>query len=179
MKSFSTSLLHTAWTEDEKKQLDDTIAFVETYTEANFLHDVCSYLYQILGVDYILIARFPNGQLDKLETESFYKSGKKLKNSVYRISGLLSACFTDSNFSYVPVGALNIFPEDTLLKKFKVESFIGVPLVDKDDRTNGLIALFHHRIIERGGFVEAVINAVMPRIEKELFFPQSLDELTY
>ena len=48
MKNISASLLHTAWTEEEKKEIDDALVFVENYSGTDFLLDACLYIYQVL-----------------------------------------------------------------------------------------------------------------------------------
>jgi hypothetical protein len=50
----------------------------------------------------------------------------------------------------------------------EVDSYLGIPLFNKNDNGIGCLALLHHTIIERGGFVEALVNVLLPRIEEEL-----------
>jgi hypothetical protein len=168
MKNLSTSLLHTAWTEDEKQQLDDLIAFVEEYAGGNFIFDVCRYLYQLLKIDNILVAF---QALDhQIQTAYFLHKGKLQPNFTYHLSGAPCSQVLGQDLYYIPFGVQATFPDMDLLKVMQVESYLGMPLFDNQGQSIGLIVLLHQHLIERGGYVEALLNVIVPRLELEMFF---------
>jgi hypothetical protein len=173
MKNQSTSLLHTAWTEEEKQQLDDLIAFVENYSAENFIHDVCHYLYQLLGIDNILVG-FHAKEVQLVHTVCFLHKGARQPNFTYNPTDTPCSLVLDQGLYYVPFGVQSAFPDIDLLKQLGGESYLGMPLFDNHDQSLGLIVLLHHQLIDRGGFVEALLTVVSPRLESELLFSPAM-----
>lgn len=169
MKNLSTSLLHTAWTEDEKQQLDDLIAFVEEYAGSNFIFDVCQYLYQLLKIDSILVGYQSRGD-QQIQTVYFLHKGHPQPNFTYNFSAAPCSQVLGQDLYYVPFGVQVTYPDMDLLKMMAVESYLGMPLFDNEGESLGLIVLLHQKLIDRGGFVEALLNVVAPRIELEMLF---------
>jgi hypothetical protein len=166
MKHLSTSLLHTAWTEDEKQQLDALIAFVEEYAGENFILDVCQYLYQLLQIDNILVGY--QAKDHHIQTVYFLHKGKLLPNFTYHFSGAPCSQVVGQDLYYIPFGVQATYPDMDLLKIMEVESYLGMPLFDNQGEGLGLIALLHQELIERGGYVEALLNVIAPRLELEM-----------
>jgi len=169
MKNITASLLHTAWTEEEKLQLDKIIDFVERFNGKNFLTEACLYLYQILGIDYIHIglAQEVNSKPQINTIVQLYR-GQIIANKCYRLhKSPLSQIFQEE-FMYLPFGLCTMYPDYEVIKQKNFESYIGKPILNAEDEPLGIIVLLHSCIIERGGFVEALLNALVPRIETEL-----------
>lgn len=174
MKHLSTSLLHTAWTEDEKQQLDDLIAFVEDYAGGNFIFDACQYLYRLLKIDNILVG-FQASGLNQVQTLYFLHKGNLQPNFAYNLSGAPCSQVLGQDLYYIPFGVQATYPDMDLLKGMQVESYLGMPLFDNKGESLGLIVLLHQKLIARGGFVEALLNVIAPRLELEmLFLPTTL-----
>jgi hypothetical protein len=174
MKNLSTSLLHTAWTVDEKLQLDDLIAFVEDYAGGNFILDVCQYLYQLLQIDNILVGYQPRGD-HQIQTVYFLHKGNLQPNFTYNFSGAPCSQVLGQDLHYIPFGVQATYPDMDLLKVMEVESYLGMPLFDNQGEGLGLIVLLHQQLIDRGGYVEALLNVIAPRLELEmLFLPTTL-----
>ena len=170
MKNFTASLLHTAWTEEEKMQLDHTICFVEEYNEKDFITAACQYLYRILNIDHIHIGfTEENSSFKQINTVINLYRGQVINNLCYSLNKSPFKQIFDEEFLYLPFGLSTMYPEYKILNKLNFESYIGMPLLNADDEPLGVIVLLHNRIIERGGFVEALLNAMLPRIETELF----------
>lgn len=165
MKHLSTSLMHTAWTEDEKRQLDELIAHVEAYEGDNFIEDVCQFLYRLINIDNILVG-YQQGR--KVQTVYFQRHGRKEPNFTYHPAGTPCSQVLGQDLYYVPYGLQTIYPDIALLQQLQVESYLGMPLFDQQDQGLGLIVLLHQHLIERGGFVEALLNVIAPRLEQEL-----------
>jgi hypothetical protein len=50
----------------------------------------------------------------------------------------------------------------------QVKSYLGIPIFNKEENGLGCLTLLHSDIIRRGGFVEALANVLLPRLEEEL-----------
>jgi len=169
MKNITASLLHTAWTEEEKLQLDRTINFVEEYDGRDFLTVACQYLYRILNIDHIHLGLIKNkASKEYIYTVVSLYCGQVTSNICYSLNKSPLKHIYDEEFMYLPFGLSAMYPEYNFLRKKNFESYIGMPLLNADDKPLGIMVLLHSRIIERGGFVEALINALVPRIEIEL-----------
>jgi hypothetical protein len=167
MKSLSTNLLHTAWTKKEGRQLDDLIAFVEAYAGDNFIADVCKYLYQLVNIDDILVG-YLSKEAFQIQTTFFLHHGIQEPNFTYNFAGTPCSHVVGQDLYYIPFGVQSFFPDTALLKKLKVESYLGMPLFDNKDHNLGLIVLLHQKLIGQAGFVEAMLNVIAPRIELEI-----------
>jgi hypothetical protein len=167
MKSLSASLLHTAWTEKEKWQLDDLIAFVEAYAGDNFIADVCQYLFQLLNIDAILVG-YQTKEAFQIQTIFFLHHGIVEPNFTYYFPGTPCSHVVGKDLYYIPFGVQAFFPDIVLLKKLEVESYLGMPLFGNQDQSLGLIVLLHQKLIEQAGFVEALLNVIAPRLEFEI-----------
>jgi hypothetical protein len=175
MKNLSTSLLHTAWTEDERQQLDDLIGFVEGYAGDNFISDVCQHLYRLLGIDTILVGYQAPGAT-RIHTVQYLHKGNARPNFNYLLADTPCSQVVGQDLYYIPYGVQSVYPDIALLQQLKVESYLGMPLFDNQDRSLGLIVLLHEKLIARGGFVEALLNVIAPRLELEMLFLPLLPE---
>jgi len=174
MKNFTSSLLHTAWTEEEKMQLDQTIDFVEEYNRKDFLTAACKYLYSILAIDHIHIGLTKGiDSSEKIYTIIRMYWGQVTSNICYSLNKSPFRNVFAEEFTYLPFGLSTMYPEYKVLKEKKFESYISMPLFNAEDESLGIIVLLHSRIIERGGFVEALLNALVPRIKIELVAKES------
>ena len=174
MKNFTASLLHTAWTEDEKLQLDKTINFVEEYDGKDFLKAACLYLYRIFGIDHIHIGlTSESGSYKQIHTVVSLDSGVVSPAIYYSLNKSPFNKLFDNDFMYLPFGLSAMYPQYEAIKKYKYESYIGMPLLNSEDEPLGIIVMLHNRIIERGGYVEALLNALVPKIETELSVKKS------
>jgi hypothetical protein len=169
MKNLTTTLLHTAWTEEERQQLDDLIAFVEEYAGDNFIGDVCQHLYRLLHIDNILVG-LQAQDAQRIQTVYFLHKGMLQANFAYPFPGTPCSLVLGQDLYYVPFGVQSVYPDIALLKQLEVESYLGMPLFDNQDQPLGLIVLLHQKLIERGGFVEALLHVIAPRLELELLF---------
>ena len=173
MNNINFSLLHTAWTEEEKMQLDQTINFVEEYDEKDFFTAVCLYLYSILKVDYLHIGlTIGDASRNQIFTVARLSQGQVTSNAFYNLNKSPFKEIYEKDFTYIPFGLSNMFPESEIFNKKEYESYMGIPLFNADNEPLGNIVLLHNRIIEKGGFVEALVNALVPRIESELSLKQ-------
>jgi len=168
MKSFSVSLLHTAWTEEESKLIDEAIAYVEKYNGTNYILDSCLYLYKVLKIDYILINVVEAVPEATVKSLLFLNKGIISKNIQYPLSGSPCEVVFGKELNYYPGGVQTLFPDNITLKEMQVISYLGIPISDNSEQGLGCLALLHSNIIERGGFVEALVNVLLPRLVEEM-----------
>lgn len=168
MKNTSASLLHTAWTPEEKVILDDAIEFIENYQGINFILDASRYLYNLLKVDYILITVVDPLPQPTVKSVVLLHKGVLSPNIHYPLAGSPCEGVFGKEQNYYPAGVLDFFPKNELLTQLQVKSYLGIPVFDKAENGLGCLVLLHHNIIDSGGFVEALINVMLPRLEEEL-----------
>ena len=168
MKNFTGSLLHTAWTEEEKLQLDQTMAFVEEYKGADFLTAACQHLYQILRIDFIQIGSSEQQNLKYITTVVRLLYGQVTPNTTYYLSNTPFNQIFSEEFIYFPFGLSALYPDYKVINNVPAESYLSMPLLNASGKPLGVIILLHSRLIERAGYVEALLNALAPRIEVEL-----------
>lgn len=167
--------MHTAWTEDERQQLDDLIAFVEDYAGGNFILDACQYLFRLLKIDNILVGYQAKGK-HQIQTVYFLHQGALQPNFTYNFAAGPCSQVLGQDLCYIPFGVQATYPDMDLLKGLQLESYLGMPLFDNRGESLGLIVLLHQQLIERGGYVEALLTVIVPRLELEmLLLPANLE----
>ncbi|MDH3381236.1 MAG: PAS domain S-box protein, partial [Flavobacteriaceae bacterium] len=67
-----------------------------------------------------------------------------------------------------PNNVANLFPEDTLLKEMEIQGYVGVPLIDSNNHSIGIMAGLFKNPIENTHFTESIIQLFSTRSSAEL-----------
>ncbi|WKE65599.1 ATP-binding protein [Gallaecimonas kandeliae] len=79
----------------------------------------------------------------------------------------LQAC-SQKEPSYISSGVLERYPDDPLFKALKAEAYFGVPLLSRQGRVQGLLALAHTQPLELEEADQLLLELLADRVEAEL-----------
>jgi PAS domain S-box-containing protein len=105
-----------------------------------FLQSLVQHLAKAVGSKYAFVTEFlPNGHV---RTLAYWKGDHIAANVEWDLTGTPCQDVIAGNLCHHPSGVSKRFPRDIGLVNLKTESFLGVPLLDKDGSTMGHLAVF-------------------------------------
>lgn len=132
-----------ASTNEVFRALADTFSFSE---QEHFFELICEQLAEILAVDHVLLARVKPDEL-VAKTIAFYSNGQHHGEIEYSLTGTPCATINEQNACLYNGGVAEQFPNDAMLADIGVESYIGFPLINRQGKKLGLIALMYNQTI--------------------------------
>ena len=156
----------------ERKRLEEALSSaalaVSESEEVTLYRELTRYLSTILGVDGAFIATLMPGDPSMLHMLAFHLDGRVLENFAYPQSGTPCETVLADGFRFYSAQLGDLFPLDEDFRKLGLESYAGHPLVDREGRSVGLIAVISRRPLLRKAFVESVLRIFSVRVNAEL-----------
>lgn len=155
----------------ERKRVEQTLQFVaqsgwQESREA-FLASLANFMGRMLDVDYILVDKLSTDPAFA-ETIVVYHKGEILPNMRYSLAGTPCNNVMEGELCCYSYKVQQQFPDDTLLKDMKVESYIGLPLRDSAGNTIGLIAVMDGKPLPDSNRIISILQLVAIRVAAEL-----------
>lgn len=155
----------------ERKHMENALRFVVQRGWAsdagNVFATLAQYLAEILGVDYVSIAKLA-GAPDTVETVAFYAKGKIMPNIAYALKGTPCSNVMDRSLCYYPQGIQSLFPDDIMLVDLGVEGYAGISLWDSTGQSIGLIAVMDSKPLLSESSITQTLKLVATRASAEL-----------
>lgn len=127
-----------------RKRLENAISLIAQALSAEtgeaFFQSLVKHLSTVLTVDFATIARLDSP--DSLTTIAVYGQGLLQNNFTYDIQGTPCAEVVKGKICYYREKVSEQFPEDTMLIEMSIESYLGIPLINRQGEVIGLIAVF-------------------------------------
>ena len=101
-------------------------------------------------------------------TQSFYANNTHVANFKYSLSNTPCETIINNNLEVYPKNVQQIFPLDEDLKKFGIESYIGIPLYDVSQNPEGLIVIMDDKPIENIELFKGLLLIVKHKTELEI-----------
>jgi signal transduction histidine kinase len=89
-----------------------------------------------------------------VQTLAICHGGRLLENVVYNLRGTPCEGLINRNLCYYPSGIQELFPQDVMIRKLNLHSYLGAPLINGEAKPAGLIAVLHGSPMDEN-FVEA------------------------
>ncbi len=132
-------------------------------------HKLALKLADVLGVDYAFIGEVSPHDTRIIETIAFCDHGKIVDNIEYQLAPATACGSVEGKTTcYFPEGARKLYPEDEILKEFRVEAFIGHPLLGSDGQVLGLLAVMHSRPLTNVEQIQSILQISATRIAGEI-----------
>jgi PAS domain S-box-containing protein len=104
-----------------------------------FFQSLVKYLAKALNLEYAFICELVQPGCDRLTTVAAYGDGGILENVEYSLKNTPCEDVVGKKICVYPHRLQQLFPNDTILREMRAESYIGVPLFDSGGRALGLI----------------------------------------
>ncbi len=121
-----------------------------------FYREMLRALYDLSEADFILIG-IPNDETQQVNTLCAVVNGEIAENFSYNLKGSPCEVVVNSTVCIYKANVAELFPHDQMLSDEKIESYIGLPLLDSNDRPIGIIALLSRRpFLEEPRFMDTL-----------------------
>ncbi len=155
----------------EQKRIENTLKFVaqrgSMADEESFQGAMARYLAQVLGVNYVIIARLADDPA-YAETVAFYGRGEMLANMQYALASTPCHNAMHDGLVCYPANVRQLFPDDHYLGDMQAESYAGLPLWDSNGKAIGLIAVLDDKPMLDVAAIISLLQLVTPRVAVEL-----------
>lgn len=120
------------------------------------------------SVKYGFIARVDDKDINRVNTLAVWANGDYGDDFSYDLSGTPCQNILDDGVCFHPNNIQQNFPEDTLLVEMGVESYMGVPLRDGNNKTIGLIAMLDDKPMVESKKRRQLLDSLATRVESEI-----------
>ncbi|KFZ30149.1 hypothetical protein IDSA_11345 [Pseudidiomarina salinarum] len=135
---------------------------------ARFFAALSELLARILGVDHVSIVEICADDPDYAESLAMYSLGAPAPDIRYSLRGTPCENVLNENYCVFPEGVCQRFPDDALLQELGAESYFGVPMLDKDDKPLGLVAVLHNTPGDFSSTAREVIRVAAAQASSQL-----------
>jgi PAS domain S-box-containing protein len=131
----------------------------------NVLRELTRYICEGLQVDFALIGRVQDGQVDVLAAHDVRGSVESFR---YEMAGTPCESVLAGKPGIVIDGLQQSFPHAPLLRKFGFQSYGGLPLLDSAGQPIGILAVLHRSPLPDAELVSALLKIFSVRAAAEL-----------
>ncbi len=124
------------------------------------IRDLLSSLTSDLGVRAAFVCRRARGAEDRAETLALFLDGEFLENRNYPLAGTPCARVYERGIVYHSHALSRIYPDDSLLAEWGVDSYLGVGVEGQDGEPIGHIGVMHDREFAHPAVVETAVRLV-------------------
>jgi formate hydrogenlyase transcriptional activator len=140
---------------------------VEAETGERFFASLVQRLASALGVQYAFVSEI-NGDRLRFRTLALWGRGRLLDNVDVPLAGTPCEAVLHGQMTHHPTNLQALFPEDTGLADWGVDSYCGVPLIDTAGTVVGHFAIFDDQTMPDGGHALSVMRIFAARACAEI-----------
>lgn len=156
----------------ERKRSEETLKHigigVSSATGEEFLRSLIKQLSRALQTNFAFVVEMERSHGDHLCTLVLAEQGQIRRRGNYSIEGTACEDVLKRGFRAFGSGVAATFPDDELLAELKVESFVGMPLLDHKGRTVGLMGVLDTQPMENMQIAESTLQIFAARAGAEL-----------
>ena len=153
----------------KRKQRDDLLERLATAILSDSTREFCTrvsnYLATTLGVEYAFVAEVANGRATVLGGHAL---GQPLNDLGYDLQHTPCELVSSQAVCVYPSRVQVAFPRDHLLVEMQVESYAGVPLLDRSGRMFGIMVVLSRRPLPDPDLATALLKVFAGRVSAEI-----------
>ncbi|MEK6236990.1 MAG: histidine kinase, partial [Planctomycetales bacterium] len=161
-------------------QIEATLSAVASGVAAEsgpaFFDSLAQHLAEALEVSHAFVGKVDLLDLEA-ETIAVFSHGEQRKNFRYALADTPCENVVDQVVCIHEQNVQRAYPRDEMLVQMGVESYAGVPLIDSEGRTNGLLVVLSESPLHSRRLVESVLRVFGVRAATELERQRKEDEL--
>ncbi|MCD6525766.1 MAG: EAL domain-containing protein [Desulfuromonas sp.] len=125
-------------------------------------------LAEVAGADYAFIGVFTDETQEYVQTVAVYADGQNIDNLEFELKNTPCDVVVKKGLQRYPQNILKLFPLDHLAIELKVESYIGLPLIDSKGQVLGPLAVFSRQPLKDIELAETALHMIALRASAEL-----------
>ncbi len=133
-----------------------------------FLHNTVTFLTNLLNVDYAFISDLSQVEDNLIQSITVSHRNEIIDNFSCRLSDTPCHKVLEDSFTVFPRDVALQFPNDAILSDLKIESYIGLLLVDSERNPLGILGVMCTRPAEKPDIIEQIMKIVSVRVTEEL-----------
>lgn len=150
---------------------------ISTATGKAFFQTLVRFIATSLNVQYAFIAEQQSLNDRQLKSIAFFAESDFLPNTAILLENSPCENIVGQRCRSYPHSVRSRFPEDPLLEKFNVDSFIGVPLFSSDEQSLGVLAIMNTGQIDESEIAESILQIFATRVAAELERQQAENQM--
>ncbi|MGB7441343.1 MAG: PAS domain-containing protein [Coleofasciculaceae cyanobacterium] len=176
-------ILGTATDISDRKHQEEALQLIvegtATSTGEDFFRTCSRYLAQVLQVRYAFLSVRVNGSISQVRTLAFWTGEDFSENFEYEQAGTPCEEVFAGSLTYYPEGIQKYFPNDKCLSDLGVESYLGIPLIDRAGTIQGILGIMHTSPLKNNLDQESIIKIFAARAAAELQRQQAETEIQF
>src|SRR6266852_1682926 len=157
----------TAQTLSDDAALREIVEGVESETGDRFFYSLVRHLASALGCEYAFVSELLEDR-SRFRTRAAWGRGSFMENFEIPLDGTPCEAVLNGKSAHHPERICQLFPADAGLKKWGVESYCGVPLIDSSGTVVGHLAILSERPMSDGPRGLAIMRIFATRARAEL-----------
>ena len=149
-------------------QLTAIIKGTASDTGEEFFRSLVKNLAEALNVRYAFIGVLQKDSLDEIQTLALWDGQKFVDSFSYNMTGGPCALTLESRIKFYPHKVQNLFPDDPYLAEWKIDSYLGVRLLDSAGKALGVLAVMDEKPMDNTVNAESIITIFSTRAEAEI-----------
>ena len=141
---------------------------VSAETGEGFFNSLVQYLAITLDVEFAFVGKHTEGDGRTIKTISVFANGEFADNFSYHIDKTPCENVVGKGLRSYPSDVQSLFPEDDLLVRMGVESYVGMPLFDSLNQPLGILVVLHSSPFVNEELIKSVLTIFASRAAGEL-----------
>src|SRR5258708_31857343 len=154
-------------TPSDDAALREIVEGVESEMGDRFFYALVKHLASALGCQYAFVSELL-GDRSRFRTRAFWGRGSFMENFETPLDGTPCEAVLNGKSAYHPERICQLFPADAGLKRWGVESYCGVPLLNSSNTVVGHLAILSERPMWDGPRGLAIMRIFAARAPAEL-----------
>lgn len=154
--------------QDAVNILSQITSVEQTANGLDYFKSIVKNVAQILNVKYVFVGHPFGAGNDKVETDVVWGGDCFSENFIYDLKDTPCENVLSGNRVCLYEDVSRLFPNDDLLKRMGVCSYVGAPTVDANGRLTGLLVMLDDKEIHDNELYASIVEFVAVRIQTEM-----------
>lgn len=142
-----------------------------------FFESMVCQMAKTLGADYTFISEFCGDNEDRMRTIAVSDKGEPGENFEFEFANTPCELLVKGAACIHIEGAAEKYPDTQLLQVLEIDGYIGIPLVDSENKVLGVMVAMYRNPVEQVEFASSIIQVFAGRTAAELERLQATKEL--
>ncbi|HEX2224114.1 MAG TPA: EAL domain-containing protein [Thermoanaerobaculia bacterium] len=151
-----------------EERLRSIVEGTSSATGADFLRSLVRHLAGSLGTRFAFVSEMIDPAASRVRLAAFWTGEDYGETQEHDIAGTPCEGLANRQFSYYPADAWRLFPEDALLQREKIESYVSVPLFGTEDRPLGHMGVMDVRPLREDVPAMSILKIFAARAAAEI-----------